>query len=87
MLREYTDDVHLDVFLSQMLSVLASEEVERTHVPGDEQDVVEVGALFPGLGSGVGLGLIVVSSSVEPVAVAIDVMFFKVTELIHRVVF
>ena len=87
MLWENADNVHLDIFVSQMLFVLSSEDCEEEYWHRPVDHMVEFAAHFPrGNLSRIRLWLEVISSSVEPMSIPINMELIEVFELVERVV-
>ena len=70
-----------------MFLVLSTEEDETHERHQQEERVTKLATLFPGGDFGrIGLSVVVITTSVEPVTVTIDVEFLEVTEFVHGVV-
>ena len=88
MLRENSDNVHLYILVSQVLLILFSKECEWENREEQINHVIEFAAHFPSWNlSWVSLRLEVISSSVKPMSVSINVKFIEVSELVERVMF
>ena len=88
-LREDTNDGHLDVLALQVLLVALVNEEERQEGEQHVEHVAELAALLPGRDTGwerISLFAEVVNTAMQPVAIAIDMEFLEVTELIQGMV-
>ena len=87
-LRENSDDGHLDVLLFKMILVTIADKDETNDGEENEEHVADLAAHLPGRNvTGVSLFSDVINTSVKPVTIAVDMEFFEVTELILWVMF
>ena len=87
-LRENSDDGHLDILLFKMILVTIADKDETNNGEENEEHVADLAAHLPGRNvTGVSLFSDVINTSVKPVTIAVDMEFFEVTELIERVMF
>ena len=85
-LREDSNDVHLDVLLPEVRLVAVADEPEAQDGQEDEEQVADLVALVPGVDlAWVRLVAQIVDSAVQPVAIAVNMEFVEVTELIEWV--
>ena len=85
-LREDSNDVHLDVLLPEVRLVAVADEPEAQDGQEDEEQVADLVTLVPGVDlAWVRLVAQIVNSAVQPVAIAVNMEFFEVTELIEWV--
>ena len=87
MLRPDTNDIHLNIFVSQLLFILSTEESEGKEWEEHVNTVVELATHFPRRDlSLICLTIEVIGSSMEPVSIRVDIKLSKVSEFVHRMV-
>ena len=85
-LRENTDDGHLDIFVvAKMCLVSWTKEPETDKGQQDKEHMADLAALLPRRDlRWIGLGVVVVDTTVQPVTIGIHMVLFKVTEFVQR---